>query len=105
MATWEEIEENGFNLNIPRYVDSSEKTSAPDIYASMFGGVPVAEIDELSIWWKTMPSLRGELFSEDGSYATLKVKDIDKTIRESQDVVDFKTAVSNAASKYIGSLC
>lgn len=105
VATWEEIEENGFNLNIPRYVDSSEKTSAPDIYASMFGGVPVVEIDELSIWWKTMPSLRGELFSENGSYATLKVKDIDKTIGESQDVVDFKTAVSNAAAKYIGSLC
>ncbi|MDD5901223.1 MAG: type I restriction-modification system subunit M, partial [Lachnospiraceae bacterium] len=37
----EEIRLNDYNLNIPRYVDSSEKAESWDIYASMFGGIPV----------------------------------------------------------------
>ena len=90
LATWEEIEQNGFNLNIPRYVDSSKKTIAPDIYASMFGGVPVAEIDELAEYWHTLPTLRGELFLEEGPYASIKTENIDKAINANRDVVAFK---------------
>ena len=37
-----EIVQNDYNLNIPRYVDSSEKAESWDIYASMFGGIPEA---------------------------------------------------------------
>ena len=39
-----EIVQNDYNLNIPRYVDSSEKAESWDIYASMFGGIPEAEL-------------------------------------------------------------
>jgi type I restriction enzyme M protein len=35
-----EIRNNDYNLNIPRYVDSSENAENFDIYASMFGGIP-----------------------------------------------------------------
>ena len=42
----EEIRSNDYNLNIPRYVDSSEAAEHWDVYASMFGGIPTAEIDE-----------------------------------------------------------
>ncbi|MFR2462277.1 MAG: N-6 DNA methylase, partial [Christensenellaceae bacterium] len=42
-----EIRSNDYNLNIPRYVDSSEKAESIDIYASMFGGIPKAEIKTL----------------------------------------------------------
>ena len=38
--TREEIRANDYNLNIPRYVDSSEAAESWDIYASMFGGIP-----------------------------------------------------------------
>ncbi len=40
----EEIRSNDYNLNIPRYVDSSESVESWDIYASMFGGIPVSEV-------------------------------------------------------------
>lgn len=43
----DEIRQNGYNLNIPRYVDSSNPVEKFDIYATMFGGIPHSEIDEL----------------------------------------------------------
>lgn len=40
VVTQDEIRKNDYNLNIPRYVDSSESAESWDIYASMFGGIP-----------------------------------------------------------------
>ena len=42
-----EVRSNDYNLNIPRYVDSSEKAQGWDIYATMFGGIPTSEVDAL----------------------------------------------------------
>lgn len=69
LASFKEIERNGFNLNIPRYVDSSQPAESVDIYASMFGGIPSSEIDSLSIYWEAWPTLRACLFSELDGYA------------------------------------
>ncbi|MBQ9725330.1 MAG: type I restriction-modification system subunit M, partial [Neisseriaceae bacterium] len=44
----EEIKANDYNLNIPRYVDSSPKQETFDIYALMFGGIPANELDEFA---------------------------------------------------------
>lgn len=57
-----EVRANEYNLNIPRYVDSSEQAQSWDIYATMFGGVPTAEVDALSRYWEAFPGLREELF-------------------------------------------
>lgn len=84
------IRENGYNLNIPRYVDSSEKGESWDIYASIFGGIPQAEIDELSDYWTAFPTLKGQLFAEsDTPYSAVATEDINKTISENADVVAF----------------
>lgn len=40
LVTKEEIRANGYNLNIPRYVNSSDDAETWDLYATMFGGVP-----------------------------------------------------------------
>ncbi|MFC2454799.1 MAG: N-6 DNA methylase [Segatella salivae] len=58
----EEIRENSYNLNIPRYIDSSEEAEKYDIYATMFGGIPNSEIDKLQKYWEALPSLRSDLF-------------------------------------------
>lgn len=58
----DEIRANGYNLNIPRYVDSSEPGESWDIYASMFGGLPISEIDEFKEYWEVFPNLRSALF-------------------------------------------
>ena len=62
----EEIRSNDYNLNIPRYVDSSEAAEHWDVYASMFGGIPTAEIDEMSEFWTAFPALKKALFTESG---------------------------------------
>lgn len=86
----DEIRANDYNLNIPRYVDSSERVESWDIYASMFGGIPVSEIDELDQYWSAWPGLRASLFEEDGTpYAKLAVEDAKECVRANADVVAF----------------
>ena len=63
-----EIRANDYNLNIPRYVDSSEPTETWDLYASMFGGIPVQEIDALSKYWEALPGLREALFTANNGH-------------------------------------
>lgn len=93
----EEIRENEYNLNIPRYVDSSEKPESYDIYASMFGGIPKKEIEELSAYWKAFPNLKEVLFTESSSeHFQLKCEDIKATITSHQDVKIFKEKYKNA---------
>ena len=84
------IRENGYNLNIPRYVDSSEKGESWDIYASVFGGIPQSEIDELSDYWTAFPTLKDQLFAKSETpYSAVATDDINKTISENTDVVAF----------------
>jgi type I restriction enzyme M protein len=59
----EEVRENNYNLNIPRYVDSSEAPEQYDIYATMFGGIPNSEIDKLQKYWEVFPLLKKRLFT------------------------------------------
>jgi len=84
------IRENEYNLNIPRYVDSSENSESWDIYASMFGGIPVNEIDELENYWQAFPNLREALFSKISEVnSELKAEDINTTIKEQASVKAF----------------
>ena len=86
----EEIRNNDYNLNIPRYVDSSEKAESFDIYASMFGGIPNNEINEYSKYWDAFPSLKNQLFeSINRDFSSSKVEDIKKVVLENDDVKSF----------------
>jgi type I restriction enzyme M protein len=58
----EEIEKNDYNLNIPRYIDSSEPEDLQDLEGHMKGGIPQADIDALVPYWKVAPGLRKALF-------------------------------------------
>ena len=86
----DEIRANDYNLNIPRYVDSSEKPKSWDIYASMFGGIPEGEIDDLAAYWDAFPGLKEVLFEKrNGQYSALKVADLKTAILGSSDVQNF----------------
>lgn len=88
----EEIQENDYNLNIPRYVDSSETPENWDVYASMYGGIPQKELDQLSDYWAAFPHLQDQIFEpKNGPYLQPKVEDLRTAIRESSDVKAFKT--------------
>jgi type I restriction enzyme M protein len=53
---------NDYNLNIPRYIDSSEPEDLQELDAHLHGGIPNRDLDALDDYWKALPSLRKELF-------------------------------------------
>ncbi|MHB8792897.1 MAG: type I restriction-modification system subunit M [Thermoleophilia bacterium] len=59
-----EIEANDFNLNIPRYIDSSEPEDLQDIEAHLNGGIPDADIEALADYWQVFPTLQKQLFKK-----------------------------------------
>lgn len=86
-----EIRENDYNLNIPRYVDSSDEQESFDIYASMFGGVPAEEINKYNEFWKAFPSLKNELFRKvSDNYLELSTEEISEVINNNSEVIAFK---------------
>lgn len=90
-------EANDYNLNIPRYVDSSEPPESWDLYASMFGGIPLSELDALADYWKAFPNLRAALFTLDGTpYAQPKADDLAAAVRQHPEVTEFNEAFTRA---------
>jgi len=62
LVDFSEIEANGFNLNIPRYIDSGEPEDLHDLGAHLHGGIPERDIDALADYWEVFPTLRRTLF-------------------------------------------
>ena len=86
----EEIRSNDYNLNIPRYVDSSKESETWDIYSIMHGGIPKTELKALDKYWDTFPSLKNDLFNEmNSSYVHVKSDDVKSTISNNQEIVNY----------------
>lgn len=101
----ETIRENGYNLNIPRYVDSSDEPEKWDIGATMLGGIPNAEIDELQEYWDTFPGLRESIFKPmSEGYSTPAVEQIGKYVQKFGSVVSYKDAFSSAFNGFYQTL-
>lgn len=77
MVPFDEIAsvKNDFNLNLPRYIDSSDPEDLHDIDAHLNGGIPDLDLDALTDYWCVLPGLRATLFESAGrpGYARLKV--------------------------------
>lgn len=70
-----EIEANDYNLNIPRYIDSSETEDLQDIAAHLKGGIPNADIEGMSGYWEVFATLQKQLFEKGtrAGYSQMKV--------------------------------
>jgi len=64
MVPFAEIEQNEFNLNLPRYIDSQTPEDLQDIEGHLQGGIPAADVDALQRYWDVCPQLRQALFKE-----------------------------------------
>jgi type I restriction enzyme M protein len=66
---------NDFNLNLPRYIDSTEPEDIQDIDAHLRGGIPNRDIDALERYWQVIPGVRATLFkkADRPGYSQLKV--------------------------------
>jgi type I restriction enzyme M protein len=77
MVSVEEIAapKNDYNLNIPRYIDSTEPEDIQDINAHLRGGIPERDIDDLGRYWKVIPGVRDALFekADRAGYCQLRV--------------------------------
>lgn len=101
VVTKDEIRNNDYNLNIPRYVDSSEKAESYDIYATMLGGIPNSEIGELKTYWDAFPSLRKELFKPiKENFSELVVEDVKSSITKNNDVISFENSYKDKFSNF-----
>lgn len=91
LVSRDEIRANGYNLNIPRYVDSSDDPETWDLFATMKGGVPNAELDHFCDEWRVFAGLRKALFRNDGTpYSMPAADDIAETARAHKSVRDFE---------------
>jgi len=93
MVPLSEIEANDYNLNIPRYIDSTEPEDLEDIEAHLRGGIPESDIEGLSAYWAVCPGLRDHLFSPAGrpGYCMLRVDptEIKETIHSNPEFRDY----------------
>ena len=65
---------NNFNLNPPRYIDSTEPEDLLDIDGHLRGGIPQRDLYALETYWQVFPSVRSFLLESAArpDYARLK---------------------------------
>ena len=86
------LRDNGYNLNIPRYVDSSAAAPSWDLHATMLGGIPNSEIAELHHYWDAFPQLHDTLFTlKSAAYSTLTIakQEVNTSISSHPQVLAF----------------
>ena len=90
---FEEIEKEGFNLNLPRYIDSSEENETQDIKAHLLGGIPKTDIKKFERFWKVAPNLKNTLFKDNTKkgYLDLSVEkdEVNETINNSTEILEY----------------
>lgn len=101
VVSQQEIRDQGYNLNIPRYVDSSATAETWDIYATMFGGIPKKEIDAYAAFWTAFPELRKDLFTDNNTaYVNLATTEISNAIHQHVNVQAFKSQFNAAFAHF-----
>ena len=88
---------NDYNLNIPRYVDSSEPEDIQDLHAHLQGGIPDLDLDALQPYWEAFPRLRDALFKplrEGYSELDVEKADIPARVTGSTEYVAFAEGTS-----------
>lgn len=99
-----EIEEKEFNLNIPRYIDSTEIEDIQNIEAHLCGGIPNADIEALQNYFEVYPSLKNHLFekSKKENFSTLKIAkdEIKQTIFSHPEFVNYSNKVNEVFAKW-----
>lgn len=105
LVSKETVQENEYNLNITRYVDSTDDPEKWDIRATMIGGIPVSEVDAFEEYWEAFPGLRDALFKEvSAGYLQPRTNDIKGTIDSFESVEAYRVTFTKAFAGFYETL-
>jgi type I restriction enzyme M protein len=95
---------NDYNLNLPRYIDSTEPEDLQDIDAHLRGGIPNRDIDALESYWEILPAVRGALFkkADRSGYSALHVpqSELKPTILSHPEFTAFNDSITKLFGKW-----
>jgi type I restriction enzyme M protein len=107
MVSFDEISDpkNDFNLNLPRYIDSTEPEDIQDIDGHLRGGIPERDIDAFDSYWQVMPALRAALFkpASHPGYFELVSREVKSVIFAHPQFNDFKVGVDTLFNQWLAS--
>ena len=99
-----EIEEQSFNLNMVRYIDSSPAADVQNVQAHLRGGIPARDVDALEKYWSVFPSLRHELFgaSDDPEFVQIRMQpaDVRAAVFKHPEFGAFRDAIHTALADW-----
>lgn len=95
---------NDYNLNLPRYIDSTEPEDLQDIDAHLRGGIPNRDIDAFDAYWQVIPTVRAALFkpANRSGYSALRVpqSEIKAAIFSHAEFTAFNDSVTKLFAKW-----
>jgi type I restriction enzyme M protein len=95
---------NEYNLNLPRYIDSSEPEDLQDIDGHLRGGIPKRDLDAFAADWQVLPGVRAALFESAGrtGYARLKlpIAEVKSAILSHPEFTSFQQKVTMLFDKW-----
>ena len=94
---------NEYNLNIPRYIDSSEPEDLQDINAHLNGGIPTVDVDSMEDYWNVYPNLKSALFQplREGYYGSVvKKEQVVNTIISHEEFIQHAALVDKMYLKW-----
>ncbi len=100
MVAFEEIADpkNDYNLNLPRYIDSTEPEDLQDIEGHLRGGIPERDIEALTDYWQVIPAVQATLFqpADRPGYADMRlpIAQVKSAILEHAEFTAFNAAVT-----------
>lgn len=96
-------ESNDYNLNIPRYIESSEPEDIQDLHAHLHGGIPDREVDALGEYWEAFPSLHATLFKANRpGYSDLEIEvlGVQQAVLDSSEFKQFSAEVAKQVDEW-----
>lgn len=104
MVPMSEIQKNGYNLNIPRYIDGGDTEVRQDIFAHLNGGIPQEEIDAMPEFRQGFAGIKSAIFSPSPnpgySLCNLAPGDIRKYILASDEFASFRAEVEQHLKRW-----
>ena len=95
---------NDYNLNLPRYIDSTEPEDLQDIDGHLRGGIPERDVDALKDYWQVIPGVRATLFKNGDrpGYCQLKlpIAEVKPAIFSHAEFTAFNCSVTKLFAKW-----